>query len=75
MYFYCYVKIKPYICNTKIKEIITIKTLKIMATINVKKFMEIANNRVVDKWNSYINVFNGRKNYGNKSTKKNSTNW
>ena len=32
MYFYCYMKIKPYICNTKIKQIITIKKNKIMAT-------------------------------------------
>ena len=32
MYFYCYVKIKPYICSTKIKEIITIKKVKIMTT-------------------------------------------
>ena len=32
MYFYCYVKIKPYICSTKTKQIITIKTLKIMTT-------------------------------------------
>ena len=27
-----------------------------MTTINVKKFMEIANEKVVDKWNSYINI-------------------
>ena len=32
MYFYCYVKIKPYICIVKQEQIITIKTLKIMAT-------------------------------------------
>ena len=45
-----------YICDTKIKELITIKKVKIMATINVKKFIEIANEKVVDKWNSYINI-------------------